>query len=113
MTRPKTSFRCQQCGYQFPRQLGRCPECKSWNSMQEERAPEVGKGRPRGVAAAIGPLPLADIEAGNEARSLTGVGEFDRILGGGVVTGSVILIGGDPGIGKTTLLLQILPHLAK
>ncbi|TAL12633.1 MAG: DNA repair protein RadA [Nitrospirae bacterium] len=113
MTRSKTSFRCQQCGYQFPRQLGRCPECKSWNSMQEERAPEVGKGRPRVAAAATGPLPLADIEAGNEARSLTGVGEFDRILGGGVVTGSVILIGGDPGIGKTTLLLQILPHLAK
>jgi len=81
--------------------------------MQEERAPEVGKGRPRGVAAATGPLPLADIEAGNEARFLTGVGEFDRILGGGVVHGSVILIGGDPGIGKTTLLLQILPRLAK
>jgi len=81
--------------------------------MQEERAPEVGKGRPRVVAAVTGPLPLADIEAGNEARVLTGVGEFDRILGGGVVTGSVILIGGDPGIGKTTLLLQILPHLAK
>ena len=113
MTKSKTSFRCQQCGYQFPRQLGRCPECKSWNSMQEERAPEVGKGRPRGVAAQTGPLPLADIESGNEARFLTGVSEFDRILGGGVVNGSVILIGGDPGIGKTTLLLQILPHLAK
>ena len=81
--------------------------------MQEERAPEVGKGRPRGVATATGPLPLADIESGNEARFLTGIGEFDRILGGGVVTGSVILIGGDPGIGKTTLLLQVLPHLAK
>lgn len=81
--------------------------------MQEERAPDVGKGRPRGVADATGPLPLADIEAGTEARCLTGVGEFDRILGGGVVHGSVILVGGDPGIGKTTLLLQILPHLAK
>lgn len=81
--------------------------------MQEERAPDVGKGRPRGVADATGPLPLADIEAGTEARCLTGVGEFDRVLGGGVVHGSVILVGGDPGIGKTTLLLQILPHLAK
>jgi len=81
--------------------------------MQEERAPEVGKGRPRGVAPATGPLPLAAIEAGNETRFVTGVGEFDRILGGGVVDGSVILIGGDPGIGKTTLLLQILPRLAK
>jgi DNA repair protein RadA/Sms len=65
------------------------------------------------VATQTGPLPLADIESGNEARFLTGVSEFDRILGGGVVNGSVILIGGDPGIGKTTLLLQILPHLAK
>jgi len=81
--------------------------------MQEERPPEVGKGRPRVVATATGPLLLADIEAGQEARFLTGVGEFDRILGGGVVHGSVILIGGDPGIGKTTLLLQILPQLAK
>jgi DNA repair protein RadA/Sms len=81
--------------------------------MQEERAPEVGKGRPRGVSPATGPLPLADIESGNEARFMTGVGEFDRILGGGVVNGSVILIGGDPGIGKTTILLQILPRLAK
>jgi DNA repair protein RadA/Sms len=81
--------------------------------MQEERAPEVGKGRPRGVAASTGPLPLTEIESGNEARQLTGVVEFDRILGGGVVMGSVILIGGDPGIGKTTLLLQILPRLAK
>ncbi|TLY26518.1 MAG: DNA repair protein RadA, partial [Nitrospirae bacterium] len=113
VTRPKTTFRCQQCGYQFPRLLGRCPECKSWNSMQEERTPEVGKGRPRAVGGPSGPLPLAEIESGLEARLLTHVGEFDRILGGGVVRGSVVLIGGDPGIGKTTLLLQILPRLAQ
>src|SRR5438552_16283572 len=81
--------------------------------MQEERAPEVGKGRPRAAGAPSGPLPLAEIESGLEARLLTRVGEFDRILGGGVVRGSVVLIGGDPGIGKTTLLLQILPRLAQ
>jgi DNA repair protein RadA/Sms len=80
--------------------------------MQEERAPDTGKGRPRGVGSPTGPLPLSAIESGDESRLLTNVGEFDRILGGGLVTGSVVLIGGDPGIGKTTLLLQILPHLA-
>ena len=115
MIRAKTSFRCGQCGYQNPRQLGRCPECKTWNSMQEERTPEIGKGRPRGpdlVDGRKGPLPLAAIESSEEMRLLTKVGEFDRVLGGGVVTGSVTLVGGDPGIGKTTLLLQILPQLA-
>src|SRR5437899_8672360 len=80
--------------------------------MQEERTPEVGKGRPRAVGGPSRPLPLTEIEAGLDSRLLTRVGEFDRILGGGVVQGSVVLIGGDPGIGKTTLLLQILPRLA-
>ena len=81
--------------------------------MREERPAEVGKGRPRGVARPAGPVPLGKIESGDEIRFRTHVGEFDRILGGGVVEGSVILIGGDPGIGKTTLLLQILPKLSK
>jgi len=81
--------------------------------MQEERTPEVGKGRPRTIEEPVGPLPLQEIESGDENRLLTNVAEFDRILGGGVVAGSVILVGGDPGIGKTTLLLQILPHLAE
>jgi DNA repair protein RadA/Sms len=80
--------------------------------MQEERAPEIAKGRPRTSEAPSGPLPLAGIETGEEDRLRTNVGEFDRILGGGLVTGSVVLVGGDPGIGKTTLLLQILPKLA-
>src|SRR3989442_15925833 len=81
--------------------------------MQEERTPEVGKGRPRAVGGPSRPLPLTEIESGLESRLLTHVGEFDRILGGGVVRGSVVLIGGDPGIGKTTLLLQILPRPAQ
>src|SRR2546422_2897179 len=81
--------------------------------MQEGRSPEVGKGRPGAVGGPSRPLPLTEIESGLESRLLTHVGEFDRILGGGVVQGSVVLIGGDPGIGKTTLLLQILPRLAQ
>ncbi|HEY3198855.1 MAG TPA: DNA repair protein RadA [Nitrospirales bacterium] len=113
MIRPKTTFRCRHCGYQFPRHLGRCPECKNWDSMQEERSPDPGKGRPRTNDGPMGPLGLAEIHCGAENRLRTDIGEFDRILGGGVVAGSVILVGGDPGIGKTTLLLQILPRLAK
>ena len=81
--------------------------------MQEERAAEMGKGRPRTIEESGGPLPLADIAAGTESRLLTGIAEFDRIVGGGVVAGSVTLVGGDPGIGKTTLLLQVLPSLAQ
>jgi DNA repair protein RadA/Sms len=81
--------------------------------MQEERPAEMGKGRPRTIEGSGGPLPLADIAAGTESRLLTGIAEFDRIVGGGVVAGSVILVGGDPGIGKTTLLLQVLPSLAQ
>src|ERR1043166_4104151 len=110
--RAKTSFLCQVCGYQSPGWLGRCPDCGRWNSMKEERLAPAGKGRP----AASGELsakatPIADIETVGENRLATGIGELDRVLGGGVVPGSVMLIGGDPGIGKTTLLLQALPRL--
>ncbi|HXX73769.1 MAG TPA: DNA repair protein RadA [Nitrospiraceae bacterium] len=109
----KTSFSCQTCGYQSPRWLGRCPDCGGWNTMKEERQAATGKGRPASVkiAPAIA-TPIADIEIVGEPRRLTQIGEFDRVLGGGVIPGAVILIGGDPGIGKTTLLLQALPRLA-
>jgi DNA repair protein RadA/Sms len=109
----KTTFHCQSCGYQAPRALGKCPGCGEWNSMKEERQPATGKGRPPvlgGVQSEA--VPLEDIELVGEHRTGTGIGEFDRVLGGGVVPGSVILIGGDPGIGKTTLLLQALPRLS-
>ncbi|MFM7841747.1 MAG: ATPase domain-containing protein, partial [Nitrospira sp.] len=108
----KTTFHCQSCGYQAPRALGKCPGCGAWNSMKEERLAATGKGRPPvlgGIASKV--TPLDDIELVGEHRTGTGIGEFDRVLGGGVVPGSVILIGGDPGIGKTTLLLQALPRL--
>jgi len=109
----KTSFSCQACGHQSPRWLGRCPDCSGWNTMKEERQAPTGKGRP--VALKMGhakATPIANIEVVGEDRRLTQIGEFDRVLGGGVIPGSVILIGGDPGIGKTTLLLQALPRLS-
>ncbi|MBX3235260.1 MAG: DNA repair protein RadA [Nitrospiraceae bacterium] len=111
--RAKTSFHCQSCGHQAPRWLGRCPDCGGWNTFKEERQPSAPKGRQSLVKAGhASATPISDIEVVGEARRGTGLVEFDRVLGGGVVPGSVMLIGGDPGIGKTTLLLQALPRLA-
>ncbi len=114
--RAKTGFVCQACGHQSPRWLGRCPDCGQWNSLKEERMTAPGPARRGGTSAGVGsaarPAPLSEIEVVGEPRRQTGISEFDRVLGGGVVSGSVILIGGDPGIGKTTLLLQALPRLA-
>ncbi|HZS10835.1 MAG TPA: DNA repair protein RadA [Nitrospirales bacterium] len=112
--RAKSTFFCQACGHESPRWLGRCPDCGRWNSLKEEKQAATGRGRPPALKIGAGkPTPIAEIEAVGESRTRTGVGEFDRVLGGGVVPGSVVLIGGDPGIGKTTLLLQILPRLAQ
>ena len=111
--RAKTSFSCQACGHQAPRWVGRCPDCGGWNTMKEERLPATGKGRPPTLknSASSQATPIGAIEVVGEHRRCTGIGEFDRVLGGGVIPGSVVLIGGDPGIGKTTLLLQALPKL--
>ncbi|MCP9450962.1 MAG: AAA family ATPase, partial [Nitrospira sp.] len=109
----KTTFSCQSCGHQAPRWLGRCPDCGGWNTMKEERQAATGKGRPLALKTAQAQAtPIGAIEVVGEDRRLTHIGEFDRVLGGGVIPGAVILIGGDPGIGKTTLLLQALPRLA-
>ncbi len=111
----KTTFLCQACGYQSSGWLGRCPDCGRWNSMTEERAADpIHERRPRDLKAALHatPTPIAAIETVGENRISTGIGELDRVLGGGVVLGSVMLVGGDPGIGKTTLLLQALSGLA-
>src|SRR6476661_1351759 len=109
----KSVFSCQACGHQSPRWLGRCPDCGGWNTMKEERQAPTGKGRPLAMKAVQAKAtPIGDIEVIGEDRRLTHIGEFDRVLGGGVIPGAVILIGGDPGIGKTTLLLQALPRLA-
>jgi DNA repair protein RadA/Sms len=114
----KTVFACQECGAQSAKWLGRCPECGAWNSMVEERpvpaSVAAGSAEKRyALAGAAGPQLYADIDTVVAERLSTGIGEFDRVLGGGVVPGSLVLIGGEPGIGKSTLLLQAAAHFAK
>jgi DNA repair protein RadA/Sms len=108
---PKTAFVCQSCGNQFPKWIGRCPSCQGWNTLVEERvvAPPKGRGLPRAPREAIA---LSDVPPDAEERISTGIGEFDRVLGGGVVRGSLVLLGGDPGIGKSSLLMQASASLA-
>lgn len=109
--RPATVFVCGECGAQSPKWLGRCPSCGAWNSLVEERAaPARSPERPGGPARAVA---LGEVKASAEERLPTGNPEVDRVLGGGLVAGSVVLLGGDPGVGKTTLVLQILGHLAR
>src|SRR5512133_1637825 len=99
----KTLFNCQQCGFQSPKWLGRCPDCGAWNSLAEETVTITAKGStPRMIASLARPQRLHEVDASEEDRLRCGLGEFDRVLGGGVVPGSLILIGGDPGIGKST-----------
>lgn len=112
----KTVFVCSSCGCESPKWYGRCPSCGEWNTMEEElRAP--AKPVPAGVPAASPnggrARRIADIDPQGEERYKTGMAELDRVLGGGIVRGGLMLIGGDPGIGKSTLLLQICEHLGK
>jgi DNA repair protein RadA/Sms len=120
MKAPKTVFACQECGAQSPKWLGRCVECGAWNSMAEEReAPPVAATAAAGVSrysqfgAGTSAKLYTEIETANSLRLSTGIGEFDRVLGGGVVPGSLVLLGGEPGIGKSTLLLQAAAHFAR
>ncbi|HHH35781.1 MAG TPA: DNA repair protein RadA [Gammaproteobacteria bacterium] len=114
--RHKRIYVCSQCGAQAPKWAGQCAECGAWNSLVEERlaapAPGTGGLRRAGFAGASGIRTLGEVEAGEESRLPTGFAELDRVLGGGLVTGSVVLIGGDPGIGKSTLLTQALGALS-
>jgi len=108
----RSVFVCQECGHSVPRWLGQCPNCNGWNSLVEEALPEV---RPRGgrrASAPAAPRPLADVTASGALRRRTGLAELDRVLGGGLVQGSIVLVGGDPGIGKSTLALQACGALA-
>ena len=114
MAREKRKFVCQECGYTTPKSLGRCPNCKSWQSFAEEVETPITSSRHRGIGqTSREPEPISDITASEVERHLTGMSEFDRVLGGGIVPGSVILIGGDPGIGKSTLLLQASDALSR
>jgi DNA repair protein RadA/Sms len=111
----KTLFCCQTCGYQTPKWMGKCPDCGTWDSIVEERqAAGATLGAVRGFAATRAtPVPIDSIDLELEHRLLTGIKEFDRVLGGGLVQGTLVLIGGDPGIGKSTLMLQALFGLAE
>jgi len=102
----KTKFICQQCGFESTKWMGKCPNCDEWNSFVEEVVEDSDKKSQESVLTSKVEL-LKDIEAKDEDRIKTGIGEFDRVLGGGVVKGSLVLIGGEPGIGKSTMLLQI------
>lgn len=112
MAKPKTVFSCQQCGFQSPKWLGKCPDCQQWNSLVEEQ-PVAESSHSRALATPGKAQKISEITSREEDRLRCGIGELDRTLGGGVVPGSLILVGGDPGIGKSTLLLQATDHLAK
>ena len=105
--RQKTLFYCTQCGNETPKWAGRCPACGAWNTIVEQPSPTVSKERKGGVRVTRRATPITELSAQEEVRFSTGVGELDRVLGGGAVTGSLVLVGGAPGIGKSTLLLQI------
>src|SRR5208283_728092 len=110
MTKIKTIFQCQSCGYASPKWLGKCPDCGAWNSFSEER--QVPKSLKSFADVAFVPIPLSSVTGGSEKRVPVGIAELDRVLGGGLVEGAVILIGGDPGIGKSTIILQAISHIA-
>ena len=113
MSQEKTYFICQQCGYQTLKWLGRCPDCGNWGTLAEEKKAErihPVRGRPGPVQP---PEPITKLKSGDEERLRSGIAEFDAVVGGGIVPGSLILIGGDPGVGKSTLLVQVSSGLAE
>ncbi|MBX7222153.1 MAG: DNA repair protein RadA [Blastocatellia bacterium] len=115
MAKDKTIYSCQQCGYQSRKWLGKCPDCNGWNTFAEEREikPAPGGGALGTLAGAVvKPSRYTEVPSQDDVRFSSGVPEFDRVLGGGVVPGSLVLIGGDPGIGKSTLLLEVAEKLS-
>lgn len=118
MAKPRTRYVCQQCGADSAKWLGRCPDCGAWNSYAEEAGAAAVRLDPRAAAdprsrmGTAAPELLSDVSLADIERLPTGEAEFDRVLGGGIVPGSMVLIGGDPGIGKSTLLLQVASHIA-
>jgi DNA repair protein RadA/Sms len=115
MARDKTIYTCSECGGVSPKWLGRCPSCGAWNTLQEAVAEPAaaGKNRYQALTRSQAVATLADIEAADVSRTPTTIAELDRVLGGGIVEGAVVLIGGDPGIGKSTLLLQAAEALSR
>ena len=109
--KPKTQYACQQCGHVSPKWIGRCPECQHWNSFAEERIGAAINTAPQSWESS--PVPFDDITATESPRTSTGITEFDRVLGGGVVPGALVLLGGDPGVGKSTLMLDVSARLSQ
>ena len=119
MAKARHQFLCNNCGSVHPKWFGKCPDCGTWDSLQEYKEPTADarkESRSRGATGDLvqGAVPqvIGDIDESHTPRQATGIGEFDRILGGGVVPGSAVLVGGEPGIGKSTLLLQVASALA-
>ena len=115
MAKVKSVYICSECGYESPKWYGKCPSCGEWNTMNEEvrdYSKPTAKAAPRASAYAP-PVQVREISTTDEIRYKTGLKELDRVMGGGIVKGSLILLGGDPGIGKSTILLQICEHLGK
>ena len=116
MAKAKTMFYCTECGNETPKWLGRCPACGAWNTVVERPAPPESRkrgGAPAASGAPHRPRALPEVEAADELRFHTGMDELDRVLGGGAVKGSLVLVGGAPGIGKSTLMLQICDNLCR
>jgi DNA repair protein RadA/Sms len=108
--KPKTQYACQQCGHSSPKWIGRCPSCQEWNTFVEERIVAAAPDAPPSWDST--PIPFTEITGAEAPRVSTGIAEFDRVLGGGVVAGALVLLGGDPGVGKSTLMLDVASHLA-
>jgi DNA repair protein RadA/Sms len=114
MAKVKVVYCCQNCGSQSPKWLGKCPDCNQWNTLVEEKFERSSHPRDEfNLGTKESPASIAEISTAEAGRALSGIGEFDRVLGGGLVPGSVTLIGGDPGIGKSTLLLQAFAALSQ
>jgi DNA repair protein RadA/Sms len=112
MAKSKSVWVCQNCGAESPKWIGRCPVCGEWNTYVEERITKPAAGQQRGVVSSSPPRPLTEVSSLDHRRLVTGTGEFNRVLGGGIVPGTLILLGGEPGIGKSTLALQVCLQLS-
>ncbi|MBU0729428.1 MAG: DNA repair protein RadA [Proteobacteria bacterium] len=114
MAKDKTIYMCSACGAQFSKWAGQCPECQEWDTLNEEQVKPVSGSRFRGYSGSLAKAqPMSEVQMEDTPRMSTGLGELDRVLGGGLVPGSVVLIGGDPGVGKSTGLLQVCGNMAR